>query len=33
METTEALSLSEKRNGWILACQARAASSLLEIEA
>ena len=33
METADALSLSEKRNGWILACQSRAASPELEIEA
>ena len=33
METADALSLAEKRNGWILACQARAASPSLEIEA
>jgi glycine betaine catabolism B len=33
METAEALSASERRSGWILACQARAASSSVEIDA
>jgi ferredoxin-NADP reductase len=33
METAYALSLAEKREGWILACQARATSAALEIDA
>lgn len=33
MEATDALSPAERRSGWILACQAKAASESLEIEA
>ncbi len=33
MDSADALSRTEKRDGWILACQARSASSTLEIEA
>lgn len=33
METTDALTSSERREGWILACQAKATSQQLEIDA